>query len=336
MPDPGHRGPRRAPGAAPLDSESFLALLHPEDAPIVRRRVEQAVKELGQCGAYYRTLFADGEMHAVRFRARVLADELGRPSHMVGFVWDATVELNKRVRADRLALLREERTRFIKEAARALSEATTMQDVARVFTELPLPGIPPDGLILAILESSRIQILRATGYDPEGSPPPHNHVPLDADHPAALALRTRTPVFLSSRAEYQDRFPGAWQQVVPSPRCAWAFLPLVAGGRPIGVCLVSFDEERALDSEDRTLLSTLGGMVAQSLARARLHDAEHELAAGLQRVLLPRSIPPLPGFTSAVRLPPGRDRAADRRRLVRRGAAARRPCRPGHRRRPGA
>ncbi|WP_370084180.1 SpoIIE family protein phosphatase [Streptacidiphilus sp. MAP12-16] len=290
-----------------LNSESFLAMLHPEDAPTVRRRVERAVQELGQCGAYYRTVFADGEMHAVRFRARVLADEHGRPAHMVGFVWDATVELHKRVRADHLAVLREERTRFIKEAARALSEATTMQDVARVFTELPLPGIPPDGLILAVLESGRIQILRSSGYT-EGAPPPHDHVPLDADHPAALCLRTRTPVFLGSRAEYKDRFPGAWQQVAPapSPRSAWAFLPLVASGRPIGVCLVSFDEDRALDSEDRTLLSTLGGMVAQSLARARLHDAEHELAAGLQRVLLPRRVPPLPGFTTAVRyLPAG-------------------------------
>ena len=302
----GIEDPAEHPGLPPLDSESFLALLHPEDAPTVRRRVERAVQELGQCGAYYRTVFADGEMHAVRFRGRVLADQEGRPAHMVGFVWDATVELHKRIRADRLALLREERTRFIKEAARALSEATTMKDVARVFTELPLPGIPPDGLILAVLESGRIQILRSTGYDEEGAPPPHDHVPLDADHPAALALRTRTPVFLSSRAEYQERFPGAWQQVASSPRSAWAFLPLVASGRPIGVCLVSFDEDRDLDSEDRTLLSTLGGMVAQSLARARLHDAEHELAAGLQRVLLPRRVPPLPGFTSAVRyLPAG-------------------------------
>ena len=297
--------PADHPDQPPLDSESFLALLHPEDAPVVRSRVERAVQELGQCGAYYRTVFADGEMHAVRFRGRVLADQRGKPSHMVGFVWDATVELHKRVRADRLTMLREERTRFIKEAARALSEATTMQDVARVFTELPLPGIPPDGLILAVLESSRIQILRSSGYDPEVSPPP-DHIPMDSDHPAALALRTRTPVFLGSRSEYRERFPVAWAQLPSTQRSAWAFLPLVAGGRPIGVCVVSFYQDRSLDGEDRTLLSTLGGMVAQSLARARLHDAEHELAAGLQRVMLPRRVPPLPGFTSAVRyLPAG-------------------------------
>ncbi|MEY9846836.1 SpoIIE family protein phosphatase [Streptacidiphilus sp. MAP5-3] len=288
-----------------ITAEQFLALLHPEDAVVVRRRVERAVASLGQCGAYYRTVFPSGELHAVRFRGRVLADEDGRPAHMVGFVWDATVELVKRRRADRAATVREERTLFIREAAKALSEAVTTADVARVFTELPLPGIPPDGLILAVLENGRIQILAASGYDGD-SRPPHDHVPLDADHPAALALRTRTPVFLASQHEYRQRFPAAWAPVVGHPKHAWAFLPLVASGRPIGVCLVSFDEDHALDHEERTLLTTLGGMVAQSLARARLHDAEHELAAGLQRVLLPRRVPPVPGFDSAVRyLPAG-------------------------------
>ncbi|MEZ0067696.1 GAF domain-containing protein/anti-sigma regulatory factor (Ser/Thr protein kinase) [Streptacidiphilus sp. MAP12-20] len=288
-----------------ITAEQFLALLHPEDAPVVRRRVERAVAELGQCGAYYRTVFPSGEMHAVRFRGRVLADERGKPARMVGFVWDATVELHKRRRADQAATVREERTLFIREAAKALSEAVTTADVARVFTELPLPGIPPDGLVLAVLENGRIQILAASGYDGE-SRPPHDHVPLDADHPAALALRTRTPVFLASQEEYRQRFPVAWPPVNGHPRHAWAFLPLVASGRPIGVCLVSFDENRALDYEERTLLSTLGGMVGQSLARARLHDAEHELAAGLQRVLLPRRVPAVAGFETAARyLPAG-------------------------------
>ncbi|MFF4649149.1 SpoIIE family protein phosphatase [Streptomyces sp. NPDC001380] len=286
-------------------SEAFLALLHPEDAPVVRRRVERAVAELGQCGAYYRTVFPGGEMHAVRFRGRVLADAQGRASRMVGFVWDATAELHKRTRADRMAVVREERTRFIKEAARALSEAVTVRDVARVFTELPLPGRPPDGLVLASLENGRLQILGATGYRPE-SLQPYDRTPLDPRHPASDAVRTRTPVFLASPEEYRRRYPEAWPRVSVLGRRSWAFLPLIAGSRPIGVCLVSFDDDRDLGGDDRTLLSTLGGLVGQSLARARLHDAEHELASGLQRVMLPRRVPPVPGTTTAVRyLPAG-------------------------------
>ncbi|MGE7436129.1 SpoIIE family protein phosphatase [Kitasatospora sp. NPDC001175] len=282
-------------------SAAFLALLHPEDAPVLRRRVERAIAELGQCGAYYRTVFPGGGMHAVRFRGRVLADAFGRPSRMVGFVWDATVELHKRERAGELAALREERSRFIKEAARALSEAVTVRDVARVFTELPLPGLPPDGLLLASLEAGRLQILGATGYTPD-SVRPYDRSLLDLTHPASEAIRNRAPVFIASRDEYRERYPEAWARISPdNPRSSWAFLPLVASGRAIGVCLVSFDDDRELDADERTLLSTLGGLVAQSLARARLHDAEHELAAGLQRVMLPRTVPSISGVTTAVR-----------------------------------
>ncbi|MFJ8476270.1 SpoIIE family protein phosphatase [Kitasatospora sp. NPDC094011] len=279
---------------------SFLSLLHPEDAPVVRRRVERAVAELGQCGAYYRTVGPNGTMRAVRFRGRVLADAFGRASRMVGFVWDATVELHKRDRADRMALLREERSRFIKEAARALSEAVTVRDVARVFTELPLPGLPPDGLVLASFEAGRTRILGASGYRSQALAVWDRAV-LPAGHPAAEALRYRAPVFISSREDFRDRHPDVWERTSRTGRGSWAYLPLVASGRAIGVCVVSFDDERELDADERTLLSTLGGLVAQSLARARLHDAEHELAAGLQRVMLPRTVPSIPGVTTAVR-----------------------------------
>ena len=286
-------------------SEAFLALLHPEDAPVVRRRVGRAVAELGQCGAYYRIVFPGGGLRAVRFRGRVLADAEGRPSRMVGFVWDATAELHKRTRADRMAVLREERTRFIKEAARALSEAVTVRDVARVFTELPLPGRPPGGLILAALENGRLQMLGSSGYRPEAVQP-YDRSPLASHRPVADAIHTRTPVFIATREEYRRRYPEVWQRVSGLGRYSWAFLPLIASGRPIGVCLISFDDDRGLDGDDRTLLSTLGGLVGQSLARARLHDAEHELASGLQRVLLPRRVPQVLGTTTAVRyLPAG-------------------------------
>ncbi|MFF4338790.1 SpoIIE family protein phosphatase [Kitasatospora sp. NPDC001540] len=281
-------------------SASFLALLHPEDAPVVRRRVERAVAELGQCGAYYRTVFPNGELHAVRFRGRVLADAFGRPSRMVGFVWDATVELRKRERADEQAQLREERSRFIKEAARALSEAVTVRDVARVFTELPLPGLGPDGLALASLEAGRIALLGSSGYH-NGLSDQFDRVQLAPAHPAAEAIRQRAPIFVSSREEYRERYPEAWDWAEESGRSSWAFLPLIASGRPTGICVVSFDDARELDADERTLLSTLGGLVAQSLARARLHDAEHELAAGLQRVMLPRTVPAVPGVSTAVR-----------------------------------
>jgi serine phosphatase RsbU (regulator of sigma subunit) len=201
------------------------------------------------------------------------------------------------------AVLRKEHARFIEEAAQMLSDAVTVRDVSRVLAELPLPGLPPDGLALASLENGRLQILGSTGHLGE-TMKPFDCRPLGGAHPAATAIRMRTPVFISNREEYRVHYPQAWSRVSPLDTACWAFLPLIVGRRPIGVCLIGFDDARELDTEDRALLCALSGLVAQSLARARLHDSEHEVAAILQRTMLPRRVPAVPGVTTTVRYLP--------------------------------
>lgn len=41
------------------------------------------------------------------------------------------------------------------------------------------------------------------------------------------------------------------------------------------------------------VLTSLGGLIAQALERARLYDAKHRLAHGLQEALLPHTLPAL-------------------------------------------
>ncbi|MFF1560862.1 PP2C family protein-serine/threonine phosphatase [Streptomyces sp. NPDC058279] len=52
------------------------------------------------------------------------------------------------------------------------------------------------------------------------------------------------------------------------------------------------------------MLTSLAGLIAQALDRARLYDATRDLARGLQQALLPRSLPTLPGLQSAARYLP--------------------------------
>lgn len=78
-------------------------------------------------------------------------------------------------------------------------------------------------------------------------------------------------------------------------------------GRATGSCVISFSEPRTFSEDDRTLLTALSSLVAQALERARLFDVEHTRAQGLQRGLLPRTLPSLPAVTAAARyLPAGR------------------------------
>ncbi|MFD3554652.1 PP2C family protein-serine/threonine phosphatase [Streptomyces goshikiensis] len=63
--------------------------------------------------------------------------------------------------------------------------------------------------------------------------------------------------------------------------------------------------QRSASADD--LLTTLGLLTAQARAGAELQHARVELAAALQREMLPASLPALPGLRTAARYAPARD-----------------------------
>lgn len=71
------------------------------------------------------------------------------------------------------------------------------------------------------------------------------------------------------------------------------------GGR-----VISLEQPRRLADTERGLLIALSGLIARTLERARLYDAERHRAQELQRGLLPRALPLLPAVTVAARYLP--------------------------------
>ncbi|WP_259407494.1 ATP-binding SpoIIE family protein phosphatase [Streptomyces akebiae] len=192
------------------------------------------------------------------------------------------------------------------ELTAALAEAVTSHDVVEAVAQFVLPPFGADGLVFQTLEGGRLRVVGSAGYPQEflGL--------LDgmslADHaPIRDVLGARTPRFMESRAEVARRYPSMRRVNEASPKQAVAFLPMIASGRAIGLCVVSFSEPRSFSDEERALLTALSGLVGQSLERARLFDLEHDRARELQRGLLPRTLPRLPAASAAARyLPAGR------------------------------
>ncbi len=86
-----------------------------------------------------------------------------------------------------------------------------------------------------------------------------------------------------------------------------AVLPLPAKGWVAGVCLVGWDQPRRVRPRGAVPAATAtAALVGQALKRARAHDAEQELATMLQRSLLPRRLPELPGGTAVARYLPAK------------------------------
>ncbi|MFJ9380764.1 SpoIIE family protein phosphatase [Streptomyces sp. NPDC101455] len=192
------------------------------------------------------------------------------------------------------------------ELTAALAEAVTSSDVVNAVAEFVLPPFGADGVVFQLLEGGRLRVVGAVGYAQEflslvdGIPPA-------ADAAVEEVMRTRAPRFIGSKAELSGRYPELVPVNEASPKEAWAFLPMLASGRVIGLCVVSFSESRPFTDDERALLTALSGLVGQSLERARLYDVEHARAQELQRGLLPRVLPRLPAARAAARyLPAGR------------------------------
>jgi len=192
------------------------------------------------------------------------------------------------------------------ELTMALAEALTSKDVVRAVADHVRPAFGADGVAVEALEGVHIRVVDAVGYNSEFLRL-FDRLPLNANSAVTDVLRTRTPRFVESPAEFVRLYPNLEYMAAASPKRAWAFLPLIASGHAIGCCVVSFSRPHTFGEEERVLLTALSGMVAQALERARLYDAEHTRAQGLQRGLLPQSLPSLPAVSAAARyLPAGR------------------------------
>lgn len=182
----------------------------------------------------------------------------------------------------------------------ALSGAVTAREVCDAVAEQLLPAFGGRRLAVSVVEEQRLHLLAQRGY-PEEVLACYEGTPLHARLPVTDALASGSPLFVESRQELMEAYPG----IPASDSGSWLFLPLIAAGHPVGVCTLGFDDVHRFPDEERAVLTALGGLIAQALERARLYDAEFAVARGLQDALLPHRLPELPGLHVTGRYLPG-------------------------------
>ncbi|MEU9041571.1 MULTISPECIES: SpoIIE family protein phosphatase [unclassified Kitasatospora] len=191
-------------------------------------------------------------------------------------------------------------THHLLQLASALTEAVTVRDVCRAVAEEILPAFGGQELAIYTVRDKHLHLVSQSGY-PDGFLDTFEGTPIDARVPGAETLSTGTPIFFESVRDLSAAYPG----LALDEMGAWAFLPLIASGRPVGSCILGFDRPHPFTVEERGLLTALGGFIAQALERARLYDAEFALARGLQQALLPHRLPEVPGIRITARYLPG-------------------------------
>ncbi|MCZ7414974.1 MULTISPECIES: SpoIIE family protein phosphatase [unclassified Streptomyces] len=185
--------------------------------------------------------------------------------------------------------------------AATLAEAVGVRDVVDGVADQILPAFEAQGLILFVAEDDRLRILGSRGYSAEAAERLDGLRLSASPSPAAQVLSDGVPRFIPAPEEMERLFPGG--PALPGT-ASWAFLPLIASGRPVGSLVLSYDRPRPFPPTQRAVLVSVAGLVAQALDRARLHDTRQELAHHLQTGLLPRTLPRVPGLDVAARYQP--------------------------------
>ncbi|MFJ1729840.1 SpoIIE family protein phosphatase [Streptomyces sp. NPDC088254] len=277
-------------------ADTLLAYALPEDMHALMSVLEPSAQTSGRRELEFRVRCPTGETRWLSMSCRVEPAAGDRLERVLGVVTATPVLPRGTDDVARIQWL-----------TAALDEAVTVSDVGQVVVAALREPLGADHVALAALQDDRLMVAL-----------------LDPPQPAAWPE--------AWRAEWRSEWPDAPVRALPTLRSAladgrmdlWpagtalepglaevgagglAVLPLPAKGRVAGVCVVGWDQPHEFVPEERSLLTATAALVGQALKRAHAHDAEQELATMLQRSLLPRRLPELPGGAAVARYLPAR------------------------------
>ncbi|MFJ7073895.1 SpoIIE family protein phosphatase [Streptomyces sp. NPDC098781] len=283
-------GPREFDGKV----ETLLGRTVPEDLPSLMSVVEADHMSIGDRELEFRALQRTGPPKWLRLRGRLVPGGEGHPARLVGTVADASTlrpEITDVARVQRLAA--------------ALATAGTVRDVSQaVVTALRKP-LRADRIALAELEHDRLVVTVLDPPDPESWPEVWR-LEWRTEWPDApvRAMPTLAAALSEGRAHIWPAGTPLEPALADVGPGGLAVLPLPAGDRVAGACLIGWDEPHEFGADERALLTASAGLAGQALLRAHAFDAEHELVGMLQRQLLPRRLPRLPGAEAVARYLP--------------------------------
>lgn len=187
--------------------------------------------------------------------------------------------------------------------AATLAEAVGVRDVMERVASQLMSAFDIQGLALLTAEEGRLRVIGQRGFTATLMAR-FDATLLTDETPGAQALTSGVPSFFATTEDLVRAYPHV---VVLEDIAACAFFPLIASGSPVGLLVLGYDRPFPWTPQERAVLTSLAGLIAQALDRAILYDAQHHLARSLQAGLLPAVLPAVPGLDVAARyLPAGR------------------------------
>jgi len=168
-----------------------------------------------------------------------------------------------------------ERAERLQNLTAALARAVTAKEVAEVALGESERALGSSTVSLCLLDDDRRGFTTLGGQGVPDDVAAHwRHFMAEFDCPAAEAVRTRQPCYSTTRAEFVGGQPALTDLATRLNIEAAATMPLAVGDRLLGALFLTFATPRRFSAEDDAFLRAKAGLIAQSLERARLYEAE--------------------------------------------------------------
>jgi PAS domain S-box-containing protein len=310
------------PGEFDGTYETYVSLLHPEDAPEVMATVQDAVANKSAYVVDHRVVWPDGSIHWIQGKGRAIVDESGEVLGTIGCVSDVSEQMQTLLEREEFttAALRaaenervsRERLEFLGAINDALSTATSRAEVMHNVTRAAVPRLgdwcaifvlpDPDAVIpdidIAHVDPEMVSYARDLQkrfpYDPAAQ----------AGIPAVI--RTGRSEFFPeiddeviARADPTDEARDVVESLALRSAIA---VPLEKQGRILGaIQFVNVESSRRFTVDDLALARAAAARIASSLEYIRLNEHQRRIATTLQASLLPAKLPDIEGIDVAVR-----------------------------------
>jgi serine phosphatase RsbU (regulator of sigma subunit)/anti-sigma regulatory factor (Ser/Thr protein kinase) len=181
----------------------------------------------------------------------------------------------------------------------ALTAAHQVHDVVTAaYTEVVVP-FGGTGVLLCLRENGRLRVVGASGISAQEVRDLNGSL-LREGTPEGDVVMDSMPRILEPE-ELAAAYPGLGRY---EDRRTRAFLPMVCGGRTEGCYVLVLDRDEKLREDEQAMLMIMLGGVSGTLERIRAHQIQDALIQSMQRLLLPRDIPDVPGLESTTRYVP--------------------------------
>lgn len=183
------------------------------------------------------------------------------------------------------------------ELTRLLSAAVTPEDVGDIVSRQVRSDAGADGVALGMIsdDGRQLEWVAVAGF-PDQLRDWLGGLQLGDRTAVTDAARSGKPVIIGSLDQYRSVYPASAWHLARSGAASFVNWPLTVGEVTTGVLALMWTEPQALGDGQLAFASTVSGLVAQALGRARRFANEQAMAAILQEAVMPRATARIPGF----------------------------------------